>query len=106
MNALDRTLELLRAAGLPYKWHPTQLNRWDSCCPRCLSGEWDLTIIDRGQTVALRCRGGCTEEQIVEALQERPALLVAQDGENKALELAEAASALAHRALKLAEEAA
>jgi hypothetical protein len=99
VNALDRTLELLRAAGLPYRWHETQLSRWDSCCPRCLSGTWDLTIVDRGQTVALRCQGGCTEQQIVEALQERPALL-------EALELAEAASELAHRALKLAEEAA
>jgi hypothetical protein len=100
---VDRVLELLRGANLPYRWHETQLSRWDSCWPRCLSGTRDLTIIDHGQSVALRCRGRCTEEQILAALKERPALLVAQAAEQEALQLAEAASAIAHRALELVE---
>src|SRR5262249_20594731 len=87
-TALDRTLELLREAQLPYVWHEGNLNRWTSCCPRCTSGTWDLVILDRGSAVSLRCRGGCTEWQIVEALRERPALLVGQEREAQSLELA------------------
>jgi hypothetical protein len=98
-TAIDRLLEMLRAAQLPYVWHERHLNRWNSCCPRCLSGTWDLTIIDHGLSVALRCRGGCTEPQIVEALKRRPALLATQAREKAALGLAEAASEIAHRAL-------
>ena len=101
---VDRVLELLRAAGLPYKWHDTQLSRWDSTCPACLTGTWNLTIIDRGSAVDLRCRDRCSEEQILSALKERPRLLTTQERERAALELAEAASAIAHRALELVRE--
>jgi hypothetical protein len=103
-TAVDRLLEMLRSADLPYRWHPTQLSRWDSTCPACVTGEWNLTVIDHGPTVTLRCRNGCREREIVKALRERPALLVAQEREQVALELAEAVSSLAHRALDLARE--
>jgi hypothetical protein len=95
-RAIDRLLELLRAARLPYRWHDTQLARWDSTCPACLTGEWNLTIIDRGASVRLHCRDGCGELEIVKALKERPAVLVAREREEAAFELAEAVSSLAH----------
>jgi hypothetical protein len=103
-TALDATLALLCAAQLPHRWNDRQLNRWDSCCPRCLSGTWDLVILDHGASVSLRCRGGCTEPQIIAALKDRPPLLVAQAREQAALELAVGASEIAHRALDLARE--
>jgi hypothetical protein len=105
LAAADRVLELLRGAALPYRWHETNLSRWDSCCPRCLSGTWDLVIIDRGSSVKLCCRSaGCSEREIIAALKERPALREAQLGREEALQFAEAASAIAHRALELAAE--
>jgi hypothetical protein len=100
---VDRVLELLRAAGLPYKWHDTQLSRWDSTCPACLTGTWNLTIIDRGSAVDLRCRDRCSEEQILSALRERPAVVLAQARQEAALELAAELSRIAREALALAE---
>jgi len=102
VSPLDRVLELLRDAALPYRWHESQLSRWDSTCPSCVAGEWNLTIIDHGSSVTVRCRSGCSEKQVVQSLKKRPALRVAQEREEVALELAEAGSAIAHRALKLA----
>ena len=79
-TVLDRTLELCRAAWIPYIWDERYLNRWISCCPRCRSGTWDLTIVDHGRSVTVRCRGGCTESQIVQTLTECPELLAAHAG--------------------------
>jgi hypothetical protein len=96
---LDRILELCRAADVPYKADEQNLNRWISCCPLCLSQEWDMTITDYGRSVSLRCRGRCDEQQILAALKNHAPLRRIQAREHEAPLLAEATSRLAHEAL-------
>jgi hypothetical protein len=105
---LDRFLALLITGGLRPRADERDHRVWWSLCPRCLSGERDLRIVEpcRGGAISLWCksRSRCSEEEILAAAKERGPLLVAQEREQAALELAEALSALTHRALELAGE--
>lgn len=93
---LDTLLERLRAHGIGYMWHADQLDRWDTSCPIC--GE-PMTLREpyKGAAVAIRCDNGCHESRMVAALATEP------NRRDEGLDLAEAASEIAQRALKLVE---
>lgn len=97
---LDQALELLRAHRLPYRWSENSLTVWLSVCPSCRTAEWCLRISEprRGGPISLICSTGCTEEQIVHALEADPEAVKFED----ALGLAEECREVAARALELA----
>jgi hypothetical protein len=87
---LDCFLALLDAGELPWRGDDKDHRIWWSMCPHCLGGEWDLRIAEpcRGGPISLWCksRSRCTEQEILAAVKERPALVVAQEREQVALE--------------------
>lgn len=106
---LDRALERLRAHRLPYKWHPTELSRWDGVCPSCRveGSTWTLILRERGRggAVDLRCVAGCDAAEIAATLARDPAEARIEAAELRvaeALEIAEQARDVASRALGLA----
>jgi hypothetical protein len=91
---LDALLERLRIHGLDYRPHRTDVECWLADCPVCGS---QMLLRERyiGAPAEARCTfGGCHESRIVAALAEPPGISA-----EVALELAEQASAIAHRAL-------
>jgi hypothetical protein len=93
---LDAMLERLRVHDIRYEWHTDQLDRWDLSCPICAAST-TLREPYKGAAVTVRCDGGCHESRILAALAAEP------HGYDAGLELAEAVSALAWRALELLE---
>jgi hypothetical protein len=95
---IDVALERLRVHDLPYK-RDDHVYTWLAVCPACHTPEWGLTLIDAYRTrLILRCTAGCSEGNIRAALVRDPADIRVEE----ALGLAEAASAVAARALDLA----
>lgn len=89
-------LERLRWHELDYRCLVDDLQLWRATYP-CCRGETTLREPFRGGPVTIRCAGlGCDETRIVAALAAAP-------GRGDGLDLAEGASAIAHRALELLE---
>jgi hypothetical protein len=92
---LDTVLELLRVHQLAYRPHHEDVERWIAECPICRD-EMALRESYVGGPVTIICRQLCHESRIASALasEPRPA---------EGLDLAEAASRIAHQALALVE---
>lgn len=108
--SLDRTLERLRAHGLPYRWDIAHFHTWHAVCPSCRAPEWGLILREyrRGGALDLRCSAGCTSAEVHAALERDPAELRIEAAEARtadALKLAEQARAVAARAIELAVSA-
>lgn len=98
---LDQILERIRVHHALYR-PAEQLDRWEGICVNCWSPEWGLTLIEHTHGgVTARCSAGCTEEQIVAALQADPV----DERVDSALGRAEEASRIAAAALDLARDA-
>jgi hypothetical protein len=102
---LDRLLERCRVHRLPYRWHATDLRMWElAACPACLTPGWGGVMVREsyGAEIIVRCRGGCAQEEIIQALDCEPIHPVIEDLEVRlaqALRLAEDGAGVAHRAL-------
>jgi len=102
---LDEALEDCRRHRLPYRWHATDLNVFESTCPLCRSGGWDLRIREagRGGPVAFFCSNGCADSDVRTALAAEavhPQIEAAEVKAAEYLELAEQARGIASRALE------
>ena len=106
-GSLDLALEYLRGHELPYKWHETDLYLWEAVCPACITPEWGLTLREpvKFGPISVRCKSGCSAEQIKQALERepiRPQIEAAEAEAAEAWQVAEQTSEIAHRALELA----
>jgi hypothetical protein len=73
VNALDRTLEALRASGpCSYSADPDRLDTWWARCPRCQrypDPERRLEVVEHSSTsLGLVCSAGCDRRAILAAL--------------------------------------
>jgi hypothetical protein len=71
---LDLLLQRLRVHHLAYRWDERDLKIWQSCCPICRSGGWDLRIREsrRGGPITLICGNGHTDAEIRVHLERDP----------------------------------
>jgi hypothetical protein len=102
---LDIALAKLSAHGLPYRWDERDLKVWTAACPSCRSGGWDLRIREsrRGGPITMICANGCAD--VAEALDREPIHPRIEEAERSAEQawlVAQAARAIAARALELA----
>jgi hypothetical protein len=102
---LDQALELLRGHALLYRPDEHDLRLWRAVCPCCEHPGWGLCIRELRYhgAISLTCSTRCSENEIKEALQAEPIhprIEAAELRADRALQQAEAATAIAASALE------
>jgi outer membrane murein-binding lipoprotein Lpp len=105
VSRLDELLVRVRSHGLPYEADRRDLHLYRAVCPACRVADYTLLIRERRDGIRLACAAGCSEREVLAALnadplQSRVVELEAQV--EQLLSMVEAARDLAGRAIDMA----